>query len=172
MARKKKQEQQWTEGANPAPVEIESSAARTKRKAAAIDEDLTKSNSGAILDVAQIDCPKCKGHGQVIDRSDLTNPQEVQCSACNGTGEVTEEQKTKIQEDIMASKKTAKAAKAAKKSSGSKKTGNPAVKTAAPIGRERKLLLRLSVEEYDALQAKAAKQGTSMANLLRTSAIG
>lgn len=64
-------------------------------------------------------------------------------------------------EDTMAAKKkTAK--KPAKKS----------VKTAAPVGRERKLLLRLSNDEYEALQTKAAKQETSMANLLRSSALG
>lgn len=64
--------------------------------------------------------------------------------------------------EMAAKKKTAK--KPAKKSNG--------VKSAAPIGRERKLLLRLSKDEYNSLQEKAEKNGTSMANWLRTSAIG
>lgn len=77
--------------------------------------------------------------------------------------DVAGETTTKEEDIEMATKKASK--KSAKK--------NGAVrKTAEPIGRERKLLLRLSKDEYNALQAKAEKQGTSMANLLRTSAIG
>ncbi len=61
----------------------------------------------------------------------------------------------------MAAKK-----KTAKKKSAAKKTA-----VAREPGRARKLLLRLSVEEYDQLQAKAAKQEVSMAHLLRSSAL-
>jgi hypothetical protein len=61
-------------------------------------------------------------------------------------------------EDTMAAKK-----KSAKKNGSAK-----AVKTAEPIGRERKLLLRLSTDEYNTLKQKAEKAGTSMANFLRS----
>ncbi len=72
------------------------------------------------------------------------------------------------EEDItMAAKK--KTAKKVTKKSAAKKSDKK-VQTAEPIGRTRKLLLRLSVEEYANLEAKAAKLNTSMANHLRTSA--
>ena len=67
----------------------------------------------------------------------------------------------------MAAKKKSVKKRTVKKATTKPKT----IVNAAPIGRTRKLLLRLSVEEYEALQAKAYKEGTPMANLLRTSAL-
>jgi hypothetical protein len=83
-------------------------------------------------------------------------------------------QTTEEDTQMAAKKKTAKktAAKKPAKQTVNAANGSNKVKTAAPIGRERKLLLRLSVEEYEALQEKAAEKETSMANLLRTSALG
>ena len=146
-------------------------ATKKKDRNAATKPSLFSGSRAAILNsskpepvqLPEDDCSKCKGHGKVIERTS-GEPEELTCDACNGTGDANPEYEQN-KEAIMAAKK-----KSSKKTS--KKVVEKTITTAAPIGRERKLLLRLSVEEYDALQAKAAKQGTSMANLLRTSAIG
>lgn len=117
------------------------------------------------------DCPACKGHGVLIRKIDGVDA-ELQCGPCLGTGNKNLEHdytntNTNETETEMAAKK-----KASSKKSAAKAPKAPKAKAEKPVGRGRKLLLRLSHEEYAALQAKAAKLETTMADLLRTGALG
>ncbi len=111
--------------------------------------DLPAEESHAEIKIPDpIYCKICAGFGFVGNGDDRRD-----CDNCNQTGF------SNWRLIQMATKKTARRVKKERKA-------------AAPAGRERKLLLRLSTDEYNKLQAKAEKQGTSMANLLRSSAIG